>query len=71
MNTFNFKKYILKLINENEKGVEINLIINYLDYINKVHYNINDIEIELNTLIMEGEIVLKGNFYYSTHAVQN
>lgn len=64
MKLFDINEHIVKLINANEKGVDIDTIIDYLDYINKVRYEKEDIEGILDTLIIKNKIILKNNFYY-------
>ncbi len=64
MKSFDINEYIVKLINENKRGVDIDTIIDYLDYINKVRYDKDKIEIFLNTLIINNKIILENNFYY-------
>jgi hypothetical protein len=45
MRDFDEKKAILKLILSNKKGVTKKNIIEYLDYVNKIRYSENEVEI--------------------------
>lgn len=64
MKLFDINERIVKLINANKKGVNIDTIIDYLDYINKVKYDKYEIEEILNKLIIKNKIILENNFYY-------
>lgn len=64
MKSFDKKKHILKLISTNPKGVSIDTIIDYLDYINKVLYSKDEIEKILLDLIIENKIFCKNKIYY-------
>lgn len=64
MESSDINEYILKLINANKNGVDINIIIDYLDYVNKVRYDKDKIEEILNKLITKNKIILENNLYY-------
>lgn len=53
---------IFNLIKHNKK-VEIEVILDYLDYVNKVRYSEKDINPILDKLILEKRIVLIGDNY--------
>ncbi len=50
MKDFDEKKAILKLILSNKKGVTKESIVEYLDYVNKIRYTDNEVEIFLTEL---------------------
>lgn len=61
---FDKKKNIIKLITSNKEGVSVFEVIDFLDYINKVKYNKDEIEIILNELIADEIIIIKNNLYF-------
>jgi hypothetical protein len=61
---FDKKKNIIKLITSNKEGVSVFEVIDFLDYINKVKYNKEEIEIILNELIADEIIFIKNNLYF-------
>jgi hypothetical protein len=61
---FDKKKNIIKLITSNKEGVSVFEVIDFLDYINKVKYNKDEIEIILNELIADEIIFIKNNLYF-------
>jgi hypothetical protein len=64
MITSDKKKNILKLIYANKKGVSIDTIIDFLDYLDKVIYDKYEIEIILKELIFENKVFCKNNLYF-------
>ena len=64
MEFFSEKMEILKLINSNTKGVRINDIIDFFDYINKVRYEKEAIEELLSELIVENKIYNKKDLWF-------
>ncbi len=54
---------ILDLIGNNNK-VDINDILDYLDYINKVRYKVEEIKPILKKLVQEKKIMIVNNFYF-------
>jgi hypothetical protein len=57
------KQSINRLIHQNRDGVTIDVIIDYLDYVNKVRYNQAEITPILNGLISENKIKINGGIY--------
>jgi hypothetical protein len=68
MKRFAEKEAIMKLINSNPKGVTIDAIIDYLDYINRVRYT----EVEISTILCElekhNQLKKDNQLWYSTSA---
>ena len=56
------KENIFKLIKGN-KSTTIDIILDYLDYVNKVKYSFSDIKPILDGLILENKIFFDGNTY--------
>lgn len=56
------EKNILNLIKDNDK-VRIEVILDYLDYINKIRYSEKDIRPILDKLILEEKIIFNEPFY--------
>ncbi|WP_445734765.1 hypothetical protein [Mariniflexile sp.] len=54
---------ILKLLKTNSRGVSIEVIIDYLDYINKVRYSEDDIIKILNELIKKNKVLKTKNLF--------
>jgi hypothetical protein len=63
MKSFDIKENILKFISANPKGVNIESIIDFLDYINKVRYKKVNIEAILMELVREKKISSSGNLW--------
>jgi len=57
MNTNDLDNYILNLLKTNSKGISIEVIIDYLDYMNKVRYSESEIIEIVYKLIKEGKII--------------
>ena len=57
------EKHILKLVTDNSKGVTIDTILEYLDYVNKVNYSHEDIMPILKQLIFESKISNTANLF--------
>ena len=55
MAAFNIKESVLKITNS-QKGVSLNEIIDYLDYVNKVRYSEDEINEILKELSNEGKV---------------
>jgi DNA replicative helicase MCM subunit Mcm2 (Cdc46/Mcm family) len=64
MKLSDINNHIIKLVNANKKGVDIATILDYLDYINKVRYDKDEVEEILNVLIVDNKIILNNNLYY-------
>ena len=67
MESFDKQKYILKLLKNEIKGSSIENIIDFLDYINKVKYNTDEIEDILQDLITEKKIYYRNNLYFNSN----
>ena len=63
MSNIDLDSCILKLLKTNSKGVSIEVIIDYLDYINKVRYSGYDIINILNELIKKNKVLKKKNLF--------
>ena len=57
------KREILKVIELN-KGISVEDIIEYLDYINKVRYSQREVNLFLEDLIREQKVIFKNNLWY-------
>ncbi len=66
MEKFDEKKAILKLILSNKKGVTKENIIEYLDYINKVRYSDNEVEVFLTDLNGQNKVKNIEGFWVSS-----
>jgi len=64
MKIFNKKENIFKLINSNINGVSLEIIIDYLDYLNKVRYKKEIVKEILDELILEKKIVKIEDSYF-------
>lgn len=64
MEKFDEKKAILKLILSNKKGVTKENIIEYLDYINKVRYSDNEVEVFLTELNGQNKVKNIEGFWF-------
>jgi hypothetical protein len=60
------KEHILKLVADNKKGLYCEVIIDYLDYVNKVSYTQDEIQPILDTLIEEKKILEKASLFFPT-----
>ena len=60
----NLENSIIKLLESNKQGVDIDVIIDYLDYVNKVRYTSEEIMEILNNLIEENKITVKNTNYH-------
>lgn len=54
---------ILKVISDNNEGFSIEIILEYLDYINRISYQKEKIVTILKELIQEQKISRKGNIF--------
>ena len=57
---FDIKKPILRLISSNKKGVSKEDMIEFLDYVNKIRYSTDEIDVLLKELI-EANIIRQKN----------
>ena len=58
------KNQILKFLKSNANGVTIDSILDYLDYINKVRYEKQNLDIILKELIIEKKLYLKDDLWF-------
>lgn len=64
MKPFDKKEHIIRLIKDNVNGVSIDTIIDFLDYLNKVRYDKDEIKGILSELILDNKIFLKNSLYF-------
>lgn len=57
MNNTDLESYILKLLKANRKGVSVEVILDYLDYTNKVRYSEGNILEILNEFIKKDKVL--------------
>ncbi len=64
MEDFNIKGAIVKLVKSNKKGVTKQNVIDYLDYINKIRYSDNEIDLLLEDLKQEEIIKCENELWF-------
>lgn len=65
MEKFDERKAILKLILANKKGVTKENIVEYLDYVNKIRYTDNEVDLFLTELKDQNKVKNKDGFWFS------
>lgn len=64
MNKSNIKDLILKLLQSNEGGVTKENIVDYLDYVNKIRYTIDEMDHFLSELSKEKKVKNINDLWY-------
>lgn len=65
MENFDERKAILKLILSNQNGVTKENIVEYLDYVNKIRYTDNEVDLFLTELKDQNKVKNKDGFWFS------
>lgn len=66
MSTANNKQYLLRLLNSQKMGVSMATLIDYLDYINKVRYSVDEVKMMLDELVASNDIVERNGIWFSS-----
>ena len=64
MEIFDERKAILKLIFSNQNGVTKENIVEYLDYVNKIRYTDNEVDLFLMELKDQNKVKNKDGFWF-------